>query len=197
MPVINEQPPEVSWSRLSFYCYFPATLLCLAWLHWRPAGSALRERIIGEEPLQALAMGIAAGLAVVGGSRLLTLCWRPARDLELAFVRLLGPLRFRTCLLLALTSAAGEELFFRATLQPELGFVATSCLFGLLHFPFERHLILWTPFALGMGFLLGWLYENQGHSLFAPMATHFLINFLNLLRIGRFRAHPAELPIAA
>lgn len=186
IPPINQAAKPVSWTRAILICYVPFTVAAVVWLYLDGGTDLLHERVIGAQPGVGLLIGTALGLGVVGLSRLLTQVSAAARGLERAFIRMLGPLSLGTCLLLASTSALAEEIFFRGALQLHLGFVWTSLLFGLMHVPFDRSLILWMPFAVAMGFLLGWTYEAT-ETLAAPIATHFVINFLNLLRMRGLR----------
>jgi membrane protease YdiL (CAAX protease family) len=99
--------------------------------------------------------------------------------------------------LLAATSSLAEEAFFRGLLQPWLGLHLASLLFAACHPPLSRRLLLWTPFALAMGYLLGWLFEVSGGLLIAPTLAHFTVNLLNLRIItGRTGARPDGIPFA-
>ena len=82
-------------------------------------------------------------------------------------------------LLLAAASGLAEEMFFRGALQPRVGLVVASALFGVLHFAPRRELLPWTVFAVVMGFVLGWLFAWSG-SLLAPVIAHTVINAVNL-----------------
>ena len=110
--------------------------------------------------------------------------WPAMRRLMLKFTDLLGPLSFSSCLLLAGASGVAEELVFRACLQPEIGLAWTTIIFAILHFPFERDLLLWPIFALGAGLLFGGLFERNQCAL-APISAHFVINLVHLLRVSR------------
>ncbi|MEE8142036.1 MAG: CPBP family intramembrane glutamic endopeptidase, partial [Planctomycetota bacterium] len=156
----------------------------LFWILYRAGPEAVQERLVGPHPLLGLALGSTLAGFLVALSRLLAKRWSRLQRMEQAFARILGPLPPRGSLLLAASSAWGEEVVFRACLQPEIGLAASAVIFGCLHLPLERELILWTPFALAMGFLLGWLYQLHG-ALAAPLALHFLVNLLNLRRLAR------------
>lgn len=94
--------------------------------------------------------------------------------------------RRRELVLVAVFSGVGEETFFRGALQPELGIVATSILFGALHVGPDRRFLVWTFWAILAGFLFGFLYEWTG-GLLAPTTTHVLHNAATLLLWKRSR----------
>ena len=128
-------------------------------------------------------IGTAAGLLTTLLSHLFTSRFTWARRLEEEFARILGPLTMFEVVLLALMSSLAEEAFFRGALQPALGFVLTSLIFGLLHIGPSKTYLPWTAMALTMGFALGALYLLTG-TLIAPILCHFLINTINLRRIS-------------
>jgi CAAX protease family protein len=88
--------------------------------------------------------------------------------------------------LVSVLSGVGEEAFFRGALQPALGIVATSILFGALHVGPDRRYLVWTLWAIGTGFLFGLLYEWTG-GLLAPITAHVLHNAATLLLWKRSR----------
>src|SRR5947209_2408249 len=99
----------------------------------------------------------------------------------------LGPsLGVREVLVLALCSAVSEEVSFRGVLQREVGIVAASAVFGLLH-PLGIAYVLWAATA-GAG--LGALFVLTG-SLAAPIAAHGIYNLLALIYLRR-RSNPPE-----
>jgi hypothetical protein len=100
------------------------------------------------------------------------------------FRALLGPLAPAGCFWLALASAVGEEVFLRGAMQPVFGLGLTSIVFGLVHIGPDRRYLLWTAFAVLIGFGLGWLLEWTG-SLGGCIFAHFVVNFLNLIQIMR------------
>jgi len=124
-------------------------------------------------------VGVAVGLGVVGLSRAATRRYRWARALHTSFHDLLGPLTGREMIILALASSIGEELLFRGALLPWLGPWLQALVFALLHVGPGKRFLPWTAsaFALGLGF--GWL-TLWTNNLGAPIAAHFVINFLNL-----------------
>ncbi len=154
----------------------------LVWIGCR-TGRFWPESLPGDDPVGSLALGAGTGLAVVLVSRFLTRVGA-LRWVAIEVKRLLGPLTPAMALLLASTSAVGEELLFRGAMQPALGYASTSILFGLVHVGPDRRFLPWTAFAVASGFLLGWLLERTG-SLLGPVVAHGIINFLNLLLIQR------------
>jgi hypothetical protein len=166
---------------------FYGGMLAIAWL-WR---SGLRGASLWvAEPGATIdwvrdpALGAAAAAAVIALSAAFTRHTEIGRALARALGALLGPLRWRDCALLALLSGVGEEALFRGALQPEVGLVAASLLFGVVHFAPQRELRAWTIFAIGAGFLLGALYDATGN-LVAPIVAHAGINAVNLHRLSR------------
>ena len=127
-------------------------------------------------------LGLAAGGMVVAAGALLRRRLRLALDLEAALRETLGRRGILEIALLALFSGVAEETFFRGALQPVLGWVAASLLFGAVHFVPRKAYLLWTPFAVVVGFLLGGLYEWSGN-IWAPVTAHVTINALNLWAI--------------
>lgn len=89
--------------------------------------------------------------------------------------------------LVSVFSGIGEEAFFRGALQPEVGLVAASLLFGALHVGPDRRYLVWTLWAVGAGFLFGILYSWTG-GLLAPAVAHAAHNAATLLLWKRSRA---------
>jgi len=133
----------------------------------------------GVDPLRDLGTGLLAGGIVILLSRELTRRSRWGEALARALAGVLGRLSLSQCLYLAVLSGVAEEAFFRGALQPHVGLVAASLIFGLAHFAPRRDLLPWAAFSLGAGLLLGGLFEITGN-LLAPVAAHALINAVNL-----------------
>ena len=118
----------------------------------------------GVAPLRDLGVGLVAGLLVVVASR--------------EFTR-----RSRWGEALAALSGVAEEAFFRGALQPQVGLVAASLIFGLAHFVPRRELMPWTGFSIAAGFLLGFLFDATGN-LLAPVVAHAVVNAMNLRHLA-------------
>lgn len=88
-----------------------------------------------------------------------------------------GLLSWPLVVLLSLVAALSEETLFRGLLQPRLGLVATSLLFGLVHVSYGTWLQILAPLLLG--FFFGVLVRWTG-SLWTAIAAHFTFDFINL-----------------
>lgn len=81
-------------------------------------------------------------------------------------------------LFISIMSGLGEEILFRGWIQTQLGIVVASVLFGLIHI-WGKEGIGYGIYAIGMGFLLGYLFQFTG-SLWAPVLAHTINNFIGL-----------------
>lgn len=138
----------------------------------------------GIDPARDAGIGLVTGGAVVWLSHEITRRTRAGRALARALAEALGPITLPQALVLALLSGVAEEAFFRGALQPQVGLVAASLLFGVVHFVPRRELLPWTVFSIGAGFLLGGLFELTGN-LVAPVVAHFTVNAANLPMVTR------------
>jgi membrane protease YdiL (CAAX protease family) len=136
------------------------------------------------------ALGMLCGLAAAGASTWSEGHTAWGRRLAAELSGLVGKLSRGEALALALASGLAEEAFFRGALQPRVGLVAASALFGLVHLPATRGLRAWTALALASGFGLGILFEATG-SLVAPVTAHVVVNALGLWSLGgEAQRHP-------
>lgn len=146
---------------------------------------------------QELFLGLVYALLVVVGSHILDRVSRSFRGLSQLMAALIGPISLSGVVVLAVSSAIGEEIFFRGFLQqlfearvfnalpyPAVFAIGvTSLIFGLLHQgPDPKVFWPWTVFASVVGIGLGALYELTG-SIWPPIIAHGVINFLNLLTL--------------
>jgi hypothetical protein len=129
-------------------------------------------------------LGLFTAFLLVFLSRELVARTRSGEALARAMGRVLGALPVLHTTLLALMSGVAEELLFRGALQPQLGLVAASLLFGLAHFVPRREFLLWTAFAVVAGALFGALFIGTGN-LLAPMVAHVTVNAVNLPHLAR------------
>ena len=157
-----------------------------------------RKPLILETATTGLGMAILLGVAA-GTASGMSLRTRAGRKMVVELSRLLPDLHAGDHLLIALASGIGEETLFRGALLPMLGLPLSSILFGAMHWPFRPSLRLWTLYALVMGLALGGLALYTG-SVWFPVLTHALANFLGFRLISRLRrrrlpASPATGPV--
>ena len=97
------------------------------------------------------AAGVAFGLGIAWTTRFTVYRLQWARTLHTEFRGLFGPLRGGDILAYAALSAVAEEMFFRGAVQPMLGILLTSAIFGALHVAPGRKFIPWPVQAFAMG----------------------------------------------
>jgi len=143
---------------------------------------------LGDSPLLGLSVGVATacGTVALGAFfyRFLPVVRRISDEVA---PYLVDGAKKGDLILVSAFSGVGEEAFFRGALQPVLGLVLTSLLFGALHIGPDRRYLVWTLFSIGAGFLFGFLYEWTG-GLLAPIVAHVLHNAATLLLWMRSRA---------
>ncbi|HVT15876.1 MAG TPA: CPBP family glutamic-type intramembrane protease [Thermoanaerobaculia bacterium] len=188
-----ERPPEMQVHpgqvyRLAWVFYLVLAIGGSVWIGVRQGRIPLRLFVGVGEWWVDVGAGVAAGLLLAlvweGGRRRLRL----ARELEQRIGEVLGGLGAPEALALAALSGFAEELFFRGAVQGSLGWLAASLLFALLHTGPGPAFRLWTVFAALAGALFGALMAWRGN-LLSPILAHFLVNAINLRRLGR-PGHP-------
>jgi len=185
-----------AWVRMALLFYAAVLGAALLWrvglrgesLLYASAAAARRGLRLGPDLLAGL---LAAALVIVVSGEL-TRRTVSGQLLARTLGRVIGPLTLGECLVLALASGVGEEAFFRGALQPRVGLVAASLLFGAAHFVPRRELVAWSAFSLAAGFLLGGLFAWTGN-LVAPITAHVGINAVNLRLLSlEFGREPGE-----
>ena len=96
---------------------------------------------------------------------------------------------------IAVAAGIGEELLFRGALQPEVGLIPASLVFGALHMG-GRGTLAFGCWVAVMGGLLGWLAVATG-GLLAPIVAHALYDAAALVYIRCDRDGPAAEPGAS
>lgn len=180
VPSPDPAPPSIVRLALVFYALLMGAAMLWGLVADRSllfASPEAQQR--GVALLEDLTVGGLAGGLIVLVSRVLTLETRWGDALGKTLGAVLGPLSWAECIFLAALSGVAEEAFFRGALQPAVGWVAASLLFGLAHFAPRKELLPWTGFTVAAGFLLGALFDRTGN-LIAPVFAHFLINAINL-----------------
>lgn len=158
-----------------------ATALALAlregvpWVHPSPW-------LVLSEPL-ALGLSAALGLALAGLLVVMTRLTVPrfdwARRLHAELRPVARDLTLVRIVLVAGFSSLGEELLFRGLLQPWLGLILTSILFGFVHQLPGPSRWIWVGWATLVGSALGAIYAATG-SLLGPLLAHAVVNAVNL-----------------
>ncbi len=95
---------------------------------------------------------------------------------------ILGRVTIPMSILIALSSGISEEVIFRGFLQPKIGIVLASVIFGLIHW--MKGSRIWSVFAIGAGFILGGVTIASG-SLVPAMIAHAVNNFISCLLLRR------------
>ncbi len=106
------------------------------------------------------------------------------RTLRRIVEHLLGPMDLKVAIFLAAFSAIGEEVLFRGAIQPYMGLVFTSILFGLLHVGPGGFVSPWSMWATISGLMLGWMFQET-QCIWVPILTHFAVNFVAFNNIRR------------
>lgn len=153
------------------------------WVSVREGGLPASLLIDAERWWLDLALGVAAGAALLGVWWLLKALLPAGALLERHFTALLAGLEPGRTVALAALSGFAEELFFRGAVQGQWGLVPASLLFGLLHTGRGAPFRLWTLFATIAGFTLGGLALWRGN-LLAAIVAHFVLNAVNLRRLS-------------
>ena len=186
----------IRWGRFAgAYALMGGVALALIWamgtplLHPTPVTVEAWALDESSAHLWSLTGGLVFGVFVVLLSRVTVQRFEWARRLHLELRPFARGLDRTGIIVLALLSAAGEELLFRGLLQPWMGLVPQAVLFGLVHQMPGPSRWIWVTWALSVGLVLGALFELTG-SLLGPIAAHALVNGLNL----SFLKHHEPLP---
>ncbi len=184
-PSVAPRGDGVPVVKLALLFYGTLFAAALAWSIWSGhsvfyASQAAAEQ--GVAPLLDTGLGLAVAAATIALSRKITECTRWGDAMGRALAKLVGERSLRDCIVLAVASGVAEEAFFRGALQPALGWLPASLIFGLVHFAPKRELLPWTGFVLCAGLALGGLFEFTGN-LVAPIVAHVGINAVNLRRL--------------
>ncbi len=192
LPEANREIPasapggnKPSLVKLGLFFYAALFAVALVWSIWSGRSVFYASQAAAEQgiaPLLDTGLGLAVAAATIALSRKITECTRWGDAMGRALAELLGERSVRDCVVLAVASGVAEEAFFRGALQPALGWLLASLVFGLVHFAPRRDLLPWTGFALCAGLVLGALFEFTGN-LVAPIVAHVGINAVNLRRL--------------
>lgn len=143
---------------------------------------------LGDRPLLDVAVGVAVACGTVALGVAFYWLVPALREISKELgARIVDGATRRDLVLVSAFSGVGEEALFRGALQPEIGLVAASLLFGVAHVGPDRRYLVWTLWAVGAGFLFGALYQWTG-GLLAPTVAHAAHNAATLLLWQRSRA---------
>ena len=184
-PAVAPRGERISLVKLGLLFYGTLFAAALAWSIWSGRSVFYASQAAAEEgvaPLLDTGLGLAVAAVTIALCREVTERTRWGDAMGRALAELLGERSLRDCLVLAVVSGVAEEAFFRGALQPALGWLLASLIFGLVHFAPKRDLLPWTGFALCAGLVLGALFEFTGN-LVAPIVAHVGINAVNLRRL--------------
>lgn len=175
---LPERPSPLVVPALAFYACLSVVAVAVSWF-WQdrwpweyPAGTSWPW------PLGVLA-GLVAGGALVAASRWAQRAFPSVDGLAHELRGRLGHLREVDVAAMAIGSAVGEELLFRGLIQPVLGLVLTSVLFGLVHLSMVRPWWTWPIMATLAGVWIGGVTLLTG-SLTAAVVAHATVNWINL-----------------
>lgn len=148
-----------------------------------PPGLVVERLRLTLGPQFGIHLAIGAGITVATMFALGALLWGleeaglyTAEESELV-PQLQAVLTLPLIFIIPLIAAVTEEVFFRGILQPRVGLITSSLLFGVVHSGYGTVLQLVAPFVLGL--LFGLLFERT-RSLWAPIAGHFTFDLIQL-----------------
>ena len=175
---------------LAFLVYTPLTVGALTWA-WL-GGDRFAWTLdapwfaapYSERLALSLGLGLALALVVVATTPVLVKRTKWARMLHAELEEIISPLSSVEITWLAFASGCAEELFFRGAMQPVLGLMITSLIFGAVHVGPKPVFLAWTTWAFVMGLVLGLIFELTG-VLWGPVLAHVWINQRNMTFIRR------------
>jgi len=179
----DQTGPTGQLYRLAWIFYLLLAVAAVVWIGAREGAIPLSLFLRWPGALVDLALGVAAGLALVGLWSVARKAFESARRLEEELRRLLGPAEPAEVMALALLSGFAEELFFRGAVQAAFGWVAATVLFTALHIGGGRSFRLWTLFAAIAGLMFAGLVIWR-ESLLSAMVAHVVVNAVNLRHLA-------------
>jgi len=196
------EPPVRRWVPIAIAFYTALLVVAIGWrwladaeLPWRAPGDLGWSAGAPEAwPIWArIGSGLGLGFALIAASRVWTERSEAGRALADQLASLVHGLSTERVLLLAAVSGLAEEAFFRGALQPRVGWLAASLLFGLAHFHPRRALRVWSASAAFAGLAFGALFEASG-DLVAPALAHAVVNAVNLRWLARAESRQGRSP---
>ncbi|MCA9624869.1 MAG: CPBP family intramembrane metalloprotease [Myxococcales bacterium] len=124
-------------------------------------------------------LGMGLALVVVVGTRVLVQHTAWAKRLHLDLRPIAHGLTLWQIVVIAFFSSLGEELLFRGLLQPWIGVLPTSVVFGICHQVPGPTRWVWVSWATIVGLAFGAIFAFTG-SLVGALLAHAVINAVNL-----------------
>lgn len=134
--------------------------------------------------LVSLGLGWALAFIVVGATPWLVRRAEWARALHAELKQIIEPLSGAEITALAVASGLGEEVFFRGAMQPVLGLLITSLIFGAFHLGPTKTFPAWALWAFAVGLALGSIFQLTG-MLWGSILAHVWINQRNMAFLKR------------
>ncbi|MDW7675591.1 MAG: type II CAAX endopeptidase family protein [Bacillota bacterium] len=163
----------------AFAIFFQAAMVIIAQaIVYYSQNKNLIAAILPENINIALIQGLTLGIVIY---LVIFSCYKAIESFRIWSRKVVMPMlkSFDPQLLLAMGVLAGvsEELLFRGALQPIIGIIAASLLFGLVHYYGKKELLLYGVIATLMGLIMGAAYIYTGEIVVAILA-HSSYNFL-------------------
>jgi uncharacterized protein len=133
--------------------------------------------------LPSIGAGTLLAVPIALASRFLFSTFAPHLVREL-FIPVFGGIGYLEILALSVLPGVGEELLFRGVIQPALGIVPASIIFGFVHSGFSRRLLPYGLWSGVVGAALGVLFILTGN-LWGSITAHALVNAMGTLWIKR------------
>ncbi len=178
-------PSSTRITSVALLIYVPLGLGAIAWAWYgqqRWAWTLATPRLSASYEARlaiSLALGLLLAWLIIASTPWLVERTAWARALHRELRPIVAPLSSMEILVLALASGLAEELFFRGAMQPVLGLVVTSILFGAAHTGPKRVFLAWSVWAFAVGLLFGVIFEVTG-VLWGAVLAHALINARNI-----------------
>ncbi|HMJ14905.1 MAG TPA: CPBP family intramembrane glutamic endopeptidase [Polyangiaceae bacterium] len=184
----------IRWGRFSAAYAGLAVLATALAAYWRNGSPLVYPEPWLELPARmshtySLLLGLLFGFAIVLSTRMVVPRFLWARRLHSELRPIARSISGVGIVVLAALSSLGEELLFRGLLQPWLGLIVQSLVFGIVHQIRGPSRWVWVSWATGVGLGLGAIFQLTG-SLLGPLAAHALINGLNLLYLRNHDPEP-------
>ena len=173
----------MSFVRQAVFFYITMGIAGVIWL-WLSGSDMAVLYVNTHEWIRDVGLGIGIGLVTVALWRLAELNFSAARRLSARLASVIPSLHLVDVVLLATSSALGEEILFRGAMQSAWGPEIATVIFGILHGMFDRRFILWMLFATLAGAVFSIMTVFSGNIVPAALA-HALINGINLRRLVR------------